>query len=114
MLTQLASQLNLSSLNKAQYEACTHKLGPAVVYAGAGSGKTKVICSRISWLITAEGVPASSILAVTFTNKAANEMKERIESYIGTHKAKYVSISTFHSFCAKFLRIYLYNYSYFF
>ncbi len=112
MFTQLASQFNLSSLNKAQNEACTHKLGPAVVYAGAGSGKTKVICSRISWLITAEGVPASSILAVTFTNKAANEMKERIESYIGAHKAKHVIISTFHSFCAKFLRIYCHEAGY--
>jgi DNA helicase II / ATP-dependent DNA helicase PcrA len=97
---------DLSLLNKAQYEACTHKDGPAVVYAGAGSGKTRVICSRIAWLITLQGVPASSILAVTFTNKAAKEMKERIESYIGSQKAKNIIVSTFHSFCARFLRIY--------
>lgn len=98
--------LNLSLLNKAQYNACVHKDGPAVVYAGAGSGKTRVICSRIGWLITEQNIPASSILAVTFTNKAAKEMKERIDEYIGSQKTKNLIISTFHSFCARFLRIY--------
>ncbi|WP_397600065.1 ATP-dependent helicase [Silvanigrella sp.] len=97
---------DLTLLNKAQYDACTHKDGPAVVYAGAGSGKTRVICSRIGWLITEQGVPPSSILAVTFTNKAAKEMKERIESYIGGQKSKNIIVSTFHAFCARFLRIY--------
>ncbi|WGL61365.1 UvrD-helicase domain-containing protein [Pigmentibacter sp. JX0631] len=105
MLKELTS-LDLSLLNKAQYQACIHKDGPAVVYAGAGSGKTRVICSRIGWLITIEKVPASSILAVTFTNKAAKEMKERINEYIGERNTKNLIISTFHSFCARFLRIY--------
>ncbi|KAB8030942.1 ATP-dependent helicase [Fluviispira multicolorata] len=97
---------DFTSLNPAQFTACTHKDGPAVVYAGAGSGKTKVICSRIAWLITHEHIPSGAILAVTFTNKAAKEMKERVEQYIGTKRSKNVIVSTFHSFCAKFLRIY--------
>ncbi|BBH54595.1 ATP-dependent helicase [Fluviispira sanaruensis] len=97
---------DLSNLNPVQLLASTHKDGPAVVYAGAGSGKTKVICSRIAWLITHEHVPASAILAVTFTNKAAKEMKERVEQYIGAKRSKYVIVSTFHAFCARFLRIY--------
>lgn len=98
--------LDLSLLNKAQYQACIHKDGPAVVYAGAGSGKTRVICSRIGWLIKEEKISAASILAVTFTNKAAKEMKERINEYIGERNTKNLIISTFHAFCARFLRIY--------
>src|SRR5438552_3922450 len=96
----------IKKLNPAQHEAAIHKNGPAVVYAGAGSGKTRVICSRIAWLILSEEVSPSSILAVTFTNKAAKEMKERIEKYIGFNRSKYVIVSTFHAFCARFLRIY--------
>ncbi len=96
----------LLNLNDVQLSATTHKDGPAVVYAGAGSGKTRVICSRIAWLIQTEKVFPSSILAVTFTNKAAKEMNERIEHLIGARQAKNLSVSTFHSFCAKFLRIY--------
>lgn len=105
MQTETGS-LNLSLLNQAQHDACVHKDGPAVVYAGAGSGKTRVICSRIGWLITKQNVPAFSILAVTFTNKAAKEMKERIDDYIGNQRAKNLIVSTFHSFCARFLRKY--------
>jgi DNA helicase-2/ATP-dependent DNA helicase PcrA len=94
-----------SLLNEMQLLAATHHTGPAVVYAGAGSGKTKVICSRIAWLIHEKKVRPSSILAVTFTNKAAKEMKERIEQMIGAD-ARYLTVSTFHSFCARYLRIY--------
>ncbi len=103
-----ANEINesLTKLNSAQHQAAIHKTGPAVVYAGAGSGKTRVICSRIAWLILNEYVAPSSILAVTFTNKAAKEMKERIEKYIGYNRSKYITVSTFHAFCAKFLRIY--------
>lgn len=97
---------DLQKLNKAQHEAAIHKNGPAVVYAGAGSGKTRVICSRIAWLILNENIAPSAILAVTFTNKAAKEMKERIEKYIGFQRSKYIIVSTFHAFCARFLRIY--------
>lgn len=96
----------LSALNSEQLQAATHLTGPAVVFAGAGSGKTRVICTRIAWLILEQKVPPSSILAVTFTNKAAKEMKARIEKYIGPFLAKNIVVSTFHAFCAKFLRIY--------
>ncbi|MES2614714.1 MAG: UvrD-helicase domain-containing protein [Bdellovibrionota bacterium] len=97
---------DIRKLNSAQQSAALHKNGPAVVYAGAGSGKTRVICARIAWLILNENVAPSSILAVTFTNKAAKEMKERIEKYIGFQRSKYIIVSTFHAFCARFLRIY--------
>lgn len=93
-------------MNPTQLLAATHHEGPAVVYAGAGSGKTRVICSRMAWLIQDQNVPASSILAVTFTNKAAKEMKHRVEDLIGPARAKNLIVSTFHAFCAKFLRIY--------
>lgn len=96
-------------MNPTQLDAATHNQGPAVVYAGAGSGKTRVICSRIAWLISEQGVPPSSILAVTFTNKAAKEMKSRVEDMIGAIKSKNIVVSTFHAFCAKFLRIYAHD-----
>lgn len=106
MMNDATHIFDLKKLNSAQYNAATHNEGPAVVYAGAGSGKTRVICSRISWLILEKNVPSSQIIAVTFTNKAAKEMKTRIEQFIGPMRAKNVIVSTFHSFCAKFLRIY--------
>jgi DNA helicase-2/ATP-dependent DNA helicase PcrA len=103
---------DLVKLNPAQQSAATHYSGPAVVYAGAGSGKTRVICSRIAWLIEEKKVSPSAILAVTFTNKAAKEMKERIEKYIGEQRSKYITVSTFHAFCAKFLRIHAHEAGY--
>ena len=84
----------LNSLNKDQLEAATHIDGPCLVIAGAGSGKTKVLTTRIANLIS-NGVKSSNILAITFTNKAANEMRSRVENLIGTH---YAFVGTFHSF----------------
>jgi DNA helicase-2/ATP-dependent DNA helicase PcrA len=95
--------LDLNSLNPEQKEAVMHESGPLLVFAGAGSGKTRVITARIARLVT-RGVPPYRILAVTFTNKAAKEMRERIEKIIGD-KASQLWMGTFHSICAKMLRM---------
>jgi len=92
----------LSKLNNEQVAATIHKNGPAVVLAGAGSGKTTVLTSRVSWLIEKRNISPYSILVVTFTNKAAKEIKERILKLTG-HILPWSG--TFHSFCAKILRI---------
>src|SRR3979490_1982843 len=93
----------LSGLNDPQKEAVLHKDGPIMIVAGAGSGKTKVLTTRIAHLM-ANGVDAFNILALTFTNKAAKEMKERVERILGTNEARNLYIGTFHSVFARVLR----------
>ncbi|MGB3051829.1 MAG: UvrD-helicase domain-containing protein [Polyangiales bacterium] len=95
--------LDLSSLNSRQREAVIHEGGPLVVFAGAGSGKTRVITFRVAQLIAAHDVAPWRILAVTFTNKAAGEMRERLLSLLGEQGAA-VQVGTFHATCARLLR----------
>jgi DNA helicase II / ATP-dependent DNA helicase PcrA len=97
-----ASEL-LSRLNPAQREAVSHGDGPLLVLAGAGSGKTRVLTSRIAWLVEEHGVEPSEILAVTFTNKAAGEMRDRVARLLGAEPAG-MWIGTFHATGARLLR----------
>lgn len=104
------SQDLLDKLNKEQREAVCQKWGGSLVIAGAGSGKTTVLTKRVAWLLSELKQPAQSILAVTFTNKAAGEMKERLEKLVGSQTAKQLTIGTFHSICARLLRQEIENY----
>ena len=96
-------KINLDTLNDAQRKPTLHKDGPLIVIAGAGSGKTRVLTYRIAYLMS-QGVDSFSILALTFTNKAAREMKLRISSMIGESDSKSIWMGTFHSVFAKILR----------
>lgn len=93
----------LEGLNDKQYEAVVNTDGPCLVIAGAGSGKTKVLTHKIAYLLEEKDVKPWNILAITFTNKAANEMKERVGNLVG-EAAKDMWIGTFHSICVKILR----------
>lgn len=94
--------MSLQTLNSAQLAAVTAPLAPTLVLAGAGSGKTRVLTNRILYLATECGVDPSQILAITFTNKAANEMKRRLYDF--NCRVGYMQVSTIHSFCARVLR----------
>ena len=95
--------MNISELNPSQQEAVLYNDGPHLVIAGAGSGKTRVLTYKIAYLLE-QGIAANRILALTFTNKAAREMKNRITQLVGDYTARYLWMGTFHSMCLRMLR----------
>ncbi len=96
--------MSLNSLNPQQLEAVLHTEGPLLLLAGAGSGKTKVITHRVAHLVGSKCIDPKRVLAVTFTNKAAKEMRERVAGLAGRNKTERIQISTFHSLCCRILR----------
>ena len=96
--------MTLSQLNESQKAAVMYNEGPSLVIAGAGSGKTRVLTCKIAYLLEVIGLQPYQIMALTFTNKAAREMKERIAQMVGSEKARYLAMGTFHSQFSKILR----------
>src|SRR5256712_13659891 len=94
----------LNDLNPPQREAVIHPVGPLLILAGAGSGKTRVLAYRIAYLLRQLGVSPARMLAVTFTNKAANEMRVRVDRLVGAAVARAIWIGTFHHICSRILR----------
>ena len=103
--------MDLKNLNSEQLKAVKHIGDPVLVFAGAGSGKTRVLTYKIAHLIEEVGLPPENILAVTFTNKAAQEMKNRVNKIISVDLSK-LNIGTFHSVCAGILRKHIHHLGY--